>query len=285
MTPDTGKIGEYVTFDTYHSSDETKRDWYLTIFPKGEKEEDKDFLSVFLWIAHEVPVRVQCKISVIDQTGSEKHTDSLDRIFSPDTGHGWPRLVPRDLLFNLENGLLDNGNLTFAVEIQFDKVSKFATDDSALHSSIKLQQICRNKFFTDVTIKVQGKSIEAHKFLLAESSLVLYSRMLLHKNQNILELDGLDFEVVQEMINFIYEDRVLDLKKNVDALLTAALQYKMERLRKYCEKYLYENLTTENALATLKVAKKGDRNVDRNVDRKKCADKELREECINFIAK
>lgn len=54
--------------------------------------------------------------------------------------------------------------------------------------------------------------------------------------------------------------------------LPIQFQYKMERLKKYCEKYFYKNLTLENALETLDLA------VETVSD-------ELQDECYEFLLK
>jgi speckle-type POZ protein len=259
-------------FGNFCQAGEDHRDWILQLYPKGDTEENIEFMSVYLWIGFDVPVRVQCSIGVLNRDGNLMTSKTTDLIIEPNTGTGWSQFISREQLFNKDNGLLENNTLTLAVDIEFTKMVKFATaDKSPLESSSKLEQICRNRFFTDLTIKVQDKSIRAHKLLLAENSLILYSKLLLHENQNVLELDDVSFEIAQEMINFIYDGKVQDMEKNVDALLEAAHTNGIVRLKKFCEAYMFEHLSSENVHKTYKLAEQ-------------CIADELRMECVDFIA-
>lgn len=121
-------------------------------------------------------------------------------------------------------------------------------------NSAKLQEIFQTKQFTDVTIKVKDKTVEAHKVLLAETSPVLYkllnsgtlkvegtssnsntlfgsfnkfkknlnnfSQFL--NNQNVLELNNLEFVTLEIILKFIYGQKFEITENNARALLIAA---------------------------------------------------------------
>lgn len=88
----------------------------------------------------------------------------------------------------------------------------------------KMMTFYRQKNFTDITIKVKEKSIRAHKILLAEKSSVWQQQLLADENQNVLELEDLEFETLEKILNFIYKGQLTekDLKNNVKDLLAAA---------------------------------------------------------------
>jgi hypothetical protein len=139
---------------------------------------------------------------------------------------------------------------------------------SKKHDNDALRELCRDGAFSDLEIKVQGKAIKAHKILLAAKSLVFAEKLC--ENQNVLELNGLEFEVAEQMINFIYDGKVRDMEKYAKPLLEAAEKFEIAQLQVYCEKYLYENLCVDNAIETLKLSAK-------------CDSVELKNECADFI--
>jgi speckle-type POZ protein len=134
----------------------------------------------------------------------------------------------------------------------------------------RLNILYEARVFTDITIKAQNRSIKAHKALLAACSPVLATQLLQDKNMKVLKL-SVDFELLEEMINFIYDGQVEDQEK-IAKLLAVADQFKMDRLKKYCEKNLFENLSVENAIDSLKLSDKHNA-------------KQLKEECLEFIKK
>lgn len=70
----------------------------------------------------------------------------------------------------------------------------------------------------------------------------------------VFELPDLKYDTALEMINFMYTDRIENLKRNAQSLLIAAKAYKLSRLLKMCEKSLFDNMTIENSIGTLIIA-------------------------------
>jgi speckle-type POZ protein len=270
VTTSTEQIGSIfaiflIIFIIYHRS--SRR---IGVFPKGDRSASKDYVSVYFYLLKDHPSYASYEISIVDESGNLKDTFSKGRLFAK-TGYGWGRskFISREKLFNLENGLIKNNTLTLTGKVEVpSKNSKFWLTNLKISESDELNNIFTKRLFTDLEVKVQEKSINVHKILLIASSSVLAEK--LRDNQNVLELDDMEFEVAEELINFIYDGKVKDMEKYAKSLLEAADMFGIKPLKIYCENYLLENLTVDNAIETLKCSAK-------------CNTGMLKIECADFI--
>jgi hypothetical protein len=186
-------------------------------------------------------VEVIAKMSFIDTSGEEQQTRSLNRVFEPKGDYsGWTKFISRGILFDKNYGLINNSSITLSGEIKFNhQQATFGLEKSVLEHSFKFQQIFQNRFFTDITLIVEGKQIKAHKVLLAEASPVFYAKFLLFQNQHELEISKVRYETVEETINFIYNNQVHDMNKNVKSLFVfAKMVSTTDRFRKNSKRNL-----------------------------------------------
>jgi hypothetical protein len=127
----------------------------------------------------------------------------------------------------------------------------------------------------DLTFKFEDKSIKKHRVLLASRSRLLKDRLeKFPKSSNVLELQdvGLDFEVAEQVISFLYDENVEDMKKYAKPLLLAAIKHEMRHLELCCLEYFFGKLCLANALETLKLSD------ELKIDK-------LKFDCIKFIKK
>lgn len=71
-------------------------------------------------------------------------------------------------------------------------------------------------------IKVEGQLIKAHKVFLAEGSRKFYRLLSQNEAKRTLELLDLKFDVADQMIKFMYEDKIEDIARYAGDLLMAA---------------------------------------------------------------
>lgn len=118
------------------------------------------------------------------------------------------------------------------------------------------QRLFRDDLLTDFTIRVGGREIKAHRAILAARSPV-FQAMLMHELTNetksgVLEICDLDYEVVYELIYYIYCGRCQkEIGDIATDLLIAADKYRLVELKNHCEKFLVENLANENVCQLL----------------------------------
>jgi speckle-type POZ protein len=138
----------------------------------------------------------------------------------------------------------------------------------------------------DVTFRVRGEAISAHRFVLAARSPVFRAQLFgsmreaTKAPQQHVTIRGVQPAVFRSLLHFIYTDSLpattTDLKGDQNTemirhLLVAADRYAMERLKLVCQSMLCENLSVGTVATTLALA-----------DQHNC-DK-LKDACLQFIA-
>ncbi|GBN11534.1 Speckle-type POZ protein B [Araneus ventricosus] len=104
---------------------------------------------------------------------------------------------------------------------------------------------------TDVELKTKTKSFSAHTAVLCARSPVFETMMssdMEEKSKKCLKVDDLEDDTVQQLLLFLYWDRLEYLEwDNVVKLYYAAVKYEIEKLKLICESFLADNLSTSNA--------------------------------------
>jgi speckle-type POZ protein len=128
--------------------------------------------------------------------------------------------------------------------------------------------------FADVILSASGQQLHAHKAVLSTRSpvfLAMFRHDMLETRSNRVEIEDIRYDVLREMVHFIYTGRTPNLIDMACELLQAADKYALERLKVMCEDTLCLSLTTDNVADTLILA---------DVH----SAKQLKERCLSFIA-
>lgn len=111
----------------------------------------------------------------------------------------------------------------------------------------------------DVSFKVEGKIVKAHKAILAARSPVfkkMFTLKMKETKENVVEVTDIKHDTLEEMLHFIYTGSVSELFPIVVLeLFEAAHKYQIECLIKVCEIEMHQNLTEENAAAIHELSK------------------------------
>ena len=114
------------------------------------------------------------------------------------------------------------------------------------------------KELSDVKLLCEGKTFDCHKLVLVCQSDVFEA--MLKKETKMVESESAEVkiedtkaETLENMIYFMYHDKV-DEKKINSNLLILADRYNVKSLTSMCIQYLEENLSLENALDVLTAA-------------------------------
>jgi hypothetical protein len=110
---------------------------------------------------------------------------------------------------------------------------KFLLEDVAFPTPISSKPGFRTKMFCDLTLKVGDKSIKANKLFLAEASRTFYRQLTQNEGRRQIEITDLSFEVAEQMIEFIYEDKIEDMARYAKDLLVAANLVSFESIVKF----------------------------------------------------
>ena len=113
-----------------------------------------------------------------------------------------------------------------------------------------ISNLWENKTLSDVTIKCDEKTIEAHTLILASGSPVLaamFHNDFKENRERVVEIRDLNHQVVESLVRYIYTGDV-DLE-NEDAadLMVAADKYEVDSLKEECTLFLSNNVTIDNA--------------------------------------
>ncbi|XP_003428195.1 speckle-type POZ protein [Nasonia vitripennis] len=216
-----------------------------------EKKDYKDCLSILLLANFEIKVVVSFKIFtnkgklVVDQT--------LDAHGSRYTRWGRVKFIALDFVVNPANDVLNDDKLTIEFEItetdnETEEKGDVVDDYEALLSDDK---------FSDVSLVAEGKTLKAHKCILAKRSSVfatMFDTDMKEKQGQPVEIDDVKYDVLVELIRFIYSGRVNNIVAIVDQLAIAAEKYALDGLKKMCERIMRTNLSIDNVIGCLQLA-------------------------------
>ena len=104
----------------------------------------------------------------------------------------------------------------------------------------------------------KGKTIPAHKFVLAISSPVFYAMFYgeLAEKKGCIEISDCGYEGLLELFRFIYSDEANLTPDNVMQLMYLAKKYMLPSLADKCSAFLQENLDTSNVFHVLPEAQR-----------------------------
>lgn len=120
-----------------------------------------------------------------------------------------------------------------------------------------LGQMFLNQKHTDIVIRVGNNSIGAHKAILASQSPVfgaMFDHETEEKQTNVIEIDDTQFEIIEEMLKFIYSGESSQLSVMAFDLLAVAEKYHLDRLKAMAEREIASHLSPSNAIDALIIA-------------------------------
>lgn len=139
-----------------------------------------------------------------------------------------------------------------------------------------ISTLTSGQFKSDFVIKTKmGKSIEAHRLILASKSPVLKD-LVSDLSKTTLEVLDFDPKIVESMVRYFYSGEVTLEKENVYPIINIADKFKVEDLKSSCFTFLVKTLDTNSCITMIMTAKTGGFNFD---------SKDLVSKCISFIEK
>lgn len=118
-------------------------------------------------------------------------------------------------------------------------------------NNLESERLFHDKDFSDAILNVDGEELKVHKAILASKSPVFYAMFCNNTkeaNDNLVEINDFSFDVIKDMVQYIYTGDVKDLEKHPEDLLAAADKYCIEGLKLLCCRYFHDNLNIENAV-------------------------------------
>ena len=263
------EVGETLKSSTFSAGSSDKLKWCLRVNPKGLDEESKDYLSLYLLLVSccKSEVRAKFKFSILNAKGEETKAMESQRAYKFVQGKDWgfKKFIRRDFLLDEANGLLPDDKLTLYSEVSVVADSVNISGQTIInrfkipecHLAEDLNSLFEQPTFSDVTLTCGKQEFKMHKSILAARSAVfsaMFESQMLEGISNRVQILDVDYEVMREVLRFIYTGKSNSIDKMADLLLAAADKYALERLKALCEEALCNNLDIENVADTLILA-------------------------------
>uniref|UniRef100_A0A1I8P3T8 BTB domain-containing protein n=1 Tax=Stomoxys calcitrans TaxID=35570 RepID=A0A1I8P3T8_STOCA len=112
--------------------------------------------------------------------------------------------------------------------------------------------------FSDVILAVAGKELKAHKNILSLRSEVFAAmfdyEQLQENTSNRVVIDDMDYDIVSELLTYIYTNKCPNIEEMAFDLIFAADKYALKNLKIMCESVLHRNMNLDTAISVLILA-------------------------------
>uniref|UniRef100_A0A0K0F522 Speckle-type POZ protein (inferred by orthology to a human protein) n=1 Tax=Strongyloides venezuelensis TaxID=75913 RepID=A0A0K0F522_STRVS len=254
------KNGEFKTSPIFHSKTDNKAKWYLQIYPKGSRDIDKDYISLYLQLEEieNVDVATMWNFYVLNQEGEKEYAIFSNTVFNKtNKSYGYLKFFNRNLLLNSNNKVLINDTLLLGCSVFYFSGSKNTFSTSTIcnirgHLNTLLNDfsnLFESSKFSDCIIKVGDSEIDAHRCILSDRSEVFDLILTEKKNEcasNIIEIYDFSPEVVKEMIKYLYTGKLPNTDEMACEMLAIGDKYKLKELKLAAEESLIRSLNIEN---------------------------------------
>lgn len=127
FTEDFGGFGKRIDSKNVvnYGSNGSKSKWCLSLYPKGRRNEDKGYMSIYLCLNYMEPKKldVKYKFSILNTEDQECCTVQRITQFRKVTGCGMGQFINRKLLFDEKKLLIPNNTLTLVCEVSLKNFS------------------------------------------------------------------------------------------------------------------------------------------------------------------
>lgn len=123
----------------------------------------------------------------------------------------------------------------------------------------QLEELFKNKSLSDVKLIVGGRTLHAHKIILAARSKVfaaMFEHETAEKLSNQVDIQDVDPDLFQEVLIYIYSGRMSSgtMVKKAVGVLVVADKYFLDQLKAECETHLMKRMTADNCVELLALA-------------------------------
>lgn len=248
--------------------------WRLQLFPGGNREECKGFVSLHLLYIGSSVITVDFEMKIEDANGklvdhvaeeAESENSFSHSVFEADDGWGYCKFIERKKLFGDAKDLLPNDTLTVVcrMKVYADPIDRIEPQNTAVHpvkftsSRNLLADLYDTKKMSDITFIVKDMKIPAHKCVLVTCSTVfdaMLSNAMKERESNEVKIDDVEEDVFTEMLRFIYKGKVENSNVMAADLLSVADKYDLKDLKDFSQQEILKSLSVETAAKYLVLA-------------------------------
>lgn len=117
--------------------------------------------------------------------------------------------------------------------------------------------LLENGMFSDIVLEMNnGKKLKAHKNILAARSPIFFEMLATDAKKNTFEIEikDVDYEIMKEILSFMYTGKIKNIKQEAISILVAANKFALHTLSTRCQETLSESVQVENAFEILLLA-------------------------------
>lgn len=250
---------------TFSTNDSRDTKWVLLFYPAGSRAHNifpGHYTSFYFVNSNKCGAEASFNVSILNQNHVKVIDMTLEKqMFELGKSYGFPLFIEKSFILNPKNNIVKDNKITFLCTLIIQKqVIKNKSPENSFSRIIEFddfEKLLADKDFSDVTIIIDEKKFNAHKCILASRSPVfeaMFKHNMKERNQNVVHIDDMEFEVFQEFIRFIYSGKINEIEKVVCGLLFAAEKYSVLGLKKMCEDTMCSGVNAENAIKYLPAA-------------------------------
>lgn len=145
------------------------------------------------------------------------------------------------------------------VEEDGGEIQTFLHPQHAGNVLSRLNDLWQREELCDVAIIVEGRTIKAHRAVLAASSQyfnAMFTRKMSERNQATVEIKGVDFYSVQMLIQFSYTSQLTITDSSVQNLFLAADLLQFKWAKDSCVQFIMQQIDIANCLGVRALAER-----------------------------
>ncbi|XP_001605492.2 speckle-type POZ protein B-like isoform X2 [Nasonia vitripennis] len=228
----------------------------LYLYPFGSSARLKEYVSVYIECQNSVNSQAQISFSILDadlQIANETFSSVLMTLPGHTMRTGCSQFIKRDTLLDANSRLLSNDTLTLVCHVSLRTMDVRPVFPSEMKINSDFGHLLESEKFSDLILEVEYKELQVHKSVLAARSPTFHKMFedasgAANEEQNKLKLTDIKYEVMKQILLFIYTEKVEGLTQLANELLVAAHRFKLEDLKTLCEESLFKNLDVANVI-------------------------------------
>jgi hypothetical protein len=217
----------------------------FSLYPSGKLASANDHVSVYMKVySASIILGCQLKCAIIDENGDESGSQEKMCVMDGSSPHGFLQFFDRLTI------LSDKIILKFSVCFLVDYTS-IVHDEIRLPFSSTFPHLFLDPSLSDFAIVCEGNRFPTHRSILMAKSSIFYamlSRVTLENSIRQVQIVDFRWQVVKEMLRFIYCGYFLNMPELAFEMLTISNKYNLHILKLACEKFIETNLSVENAV-------------------------------------
>ncbi|KAJ8675229.1 hypothetical protein QAD02_011015 [Eretmocerus hayati] len=242
------------------------RIWF---YPRGVNENYKDFVSVYINLV-KGDLETRLRFYLLNNKNEMINPKTTNRKHWLTTNYntwGFPDFMKREYLTEDSLKVPSSGNplgktLTIGCDLIIDTSTQKdiffeMANDERLREFDDFERLVDNEEFSDIILSMKGKTLHAHKSILANKSEV-FAAMLTHNmaenQESCVDIEDVTCDVMKEVLRFMYSGKVNNLEDLSREIYLAADKYFIDGLKNKCERHLIKNISFINVFEYLNFA-------------------------------